>query len=66
MSYASYWLNGIHENIQNRDAIESAKKEESRARNRQMYHSVELMQQAQRNGDKIGESIARQKMMDSL
>ena len=26
MSYASNWLNGIHENIQNRDAIESAKK----------------------------------------
>lgn len=66
MSYASNWLNGIHENIQNRDAIESAKKEESRARNREMCHSVELMKQAQRNGDKIGEAIARQKMMDSL
>ena len=25
-----------------------------------------LMKQAQRNGDKIGEAIARQKMMDSL
>lgn len=66
MSYASNWLNGIHENIQTRDAIESAKKEESRARNREMYHSVELMQQAQRKGDKVGESIARQRMMDSL
>ena len=66
MSYASNWLNCIHENIQNRDAIESAKKEENRARNREMYHSVELMQQAQRNGDKIGESIARQRIMDSL
>ena len=66
MSYASNWLNGIHENIQNRDAIESAKKEESRARNREMYHSVELMQQAQRKGDKVGEAIARQRMMGSL
>ena len=66
MSYASNWLNGIHENIQTRDAIESAKKEESRARNREMYHSVELMQQAQRKGDKVGEVIARQRMMDSL
>ena len=66
MSYASNWLNSIHENIQNRDAIESAKKEESRARNREMYHSVELMQQAQRKGDKVGEAIARQRIMDSL
>ena len=28
MSYESNWLNSIHENIQNRDAVEYAKKEQ--------------------------------------
>ena len=43
MSYASNWLNGIHENIQNRDAIESAKKEENRTRNRDKLLGFSMM-----------------------
>ena len=66
MSYASNWLNGVHENIQRRDAIESGKKEINRAKNVQMVHAIESMKYARRNNDSIGESIARQKMMDYL
>ena len=66
MSYASNWLNGVHENIQRRDAIESGKKEMNRAKNAQVVHAIESMKYAQRNNDPIGEAIARQKMMDYL
>lgn len=66
MSYASNWLNGVHENIQRRDAIESGKKEMNRVKNAQVVHAIESMKYAQRNNDPIGEAIARQKMMDYL
>lgn len=66
MSYTSNWLNGVHENIQRRDAIESGKKEVNQAKNAQMVHAIESMKYAQRNNDPIGEAIARQKMMGSL
>ena len=66
MSYASNWLNGVHENIPRRDAIESGKKEMNRAKNAQVVHAIESMKYAQRNNDHIGEAIARQKMMDYL